>query len=92
MVGAATELVAHRHPGDEMTPYERLLNDALHGDAALFTRGDAVEAAWRVVDPILGNAVPVSGYEPATWGPLAAAQIMASNDQWHNPAPAEESP
>ena len=92
MVGAATELIAHRHPGGEMTPYERLLGDALHGDAALFTRGDAVEAAWRVVDPVLGNAVPVSGYEPATWGPLAAAQIMASDDQWHNPAPAEESP
>ena len=90
MVGAATELIAHRHPGGEMTPYQRLLGDALHGDAALFTRGDAVEAAWRVVDPVLGNAVPVPGYEPATWGPLAAAPIMASDDQWHNPAPAEE--
>ena len=86
MVGAATELIAHRHPGDEMTPYERLLGDALHGNAALFTSADAVEAAWRVVEPVLGNAVPVSGYEPGSWGPLAAGKIMASGDQWHNPA------
>ena len=85
-VGAATELIAHRHPGDEMTPYERLLGDALRGDAALFTRGDAVEAAWRVVDPVLGNAVPVSGYEPGSWGPPAAGDILAGGDQWHNPA------
>jgi glucose-6-phosphate 1-dehydrogenase len=92
MVGTATELIAHHHPGDEMTPYERLLGDALHGDAALFTRGDTVEAAWRVVDPILGNAVPVAGYEPDTWGPPAARQIMAGDDQWHNPAPEEVSP
>ncbi|MFD2273098.1 hypothetical protein ACFS07_23705 [Undibacterium arcticum] len=92
MVGTATELIAHHHPGDEMTPYERLLGDALHGDAALFTRGDTVEAAWRVVDPILGNAVPVAGYEPDTWGPPAARQIMAGDDQWHNPAPEEASP
>ena len=86
MVGAATELVAHRHAGDEMSPYERLLGDALHGDAALFTSGDAVEAAWRVVDPVLENPVPVSGYEPGIWGPLAADNILVSGDQWHNPA------
>ena len=92
MVGAATELIAHHHPCDEMTPYERLLGDALHGDASLFTRGDTVEAAWRVVDPILGNAVPVAAYEPDTWGPPAAWQIMAGDDQWHNPIPQGASP
>ena len=89
MAGEASELIAHRHPGDEMTPYERLLGDALHGNAALFTSADAVEAAWRVVEPVLGNAVPVSGYETGSWGPLAAGDILASGDQWHNPAPAE---
>jgi glucose-6-phosphate 1-dehydrogenase len=86
MVGSATELIAHHSPGDEMTPYERLLGDALRGDAALFTRGDTVEAAWRVVDPVLGNAVPVTSYEPDTWGPAATEQLMADGDQWHNPA------
>lgn len=92
MVGSATELIAHHSAGDEMTPYERLLGDALHGDAALFTRGDTVEAAWRVVDPVLGNAVPVTSYEPDTWGPAAAEQLMADGDQWHNPAPEVASP
>src|SRR6185312_3151399 len=60
MVGEAVELIARRHPGDEMRPYERLLGDALRGDASLFTSGDCAEAAWRVVDPILGNVTPVA--------------------------------
>ncbi|MDR3387670.1 MAG: glucose-6-phosphate dehydrogenase [Rudaea sp.] len=92
MVGTAAELIAHHRLHDEMMPYERLLGDAMRGDAALFTRGDAVEAAWRVVDPVLGNAAPVVGYEPDTWGPAAAEQIMAGGDQWHNPAPEGASP
>ncbi len=92
MVGSATELIAHHHPGDEMTPYERLLGDALRGDAALFTRGDAVEAAWRVVDPVLGEAaVPVAPYEAGTWGPAAAARILAGSDRWHDPVAQEAS-
>ena len=93
MVGGPIELVAHQHPLGEMRPYERLLGDALRGDAALFTRGDAVEAAWRVVEPVLGDAAtPVAAYEPGTWGPAAAAQLMASPDEWHNPAPEDELP
>jgi len=93
MVGSATELIAHHRPGEEMTPYERLLGDALHGDAALFTRGDTVEAAWRVVDPVLGSAaVPVAPYEAGTWGPAAAGQLMAGDDEWHNPVPQGPSP
>lgn len=92
MVGAATALVARHYPRDEMTPYERLLGDALRGDAALFTRGDTVEAAWRVVDPILGDAVPVFEYEPDTWGPPAAGRILAGDDRWHNPTSEEVLP
>ena len=93
MVGSATELIAHHHPGDEMTPYERLLGDALRGDAALFTRSDTVEAAWRVVDPVLGQAdEPVAPYEVGTWGPAEAAHILAGGDQWHDPATQEASP
>ncbi|TAM44680.1 MAG: glucose-6-phosphate dehydrogenase [Burkholderiaceae bacterium] len=92
MVGSATELIAHHHPGDEMTPYERLLSDALRGDAALFTRGDTVEAAWRVVNPVLGEAaVPVAPYEAGTWGPAAAARILAGGDRWHDPKAQEAS-
>ena len=85
MVGEAVELIARRHPGDEMMPYERLLGDALRGDASLFTSGDCVEAAWRVVDPILGNVPPVAKYKANTWGPPAAEQIVAGDDGWHNP-------
>ena len=88
MVGEDAEFVLHRHPGDEMLPYERLLGDAMHGDAALFARADAVEAAWRVVDPVLGNATPVSEYEPGTWGPAEAERIVAGAGGWHDPGAA----
>jgi glucose-6-phosphate 1-dehydrogenase len=87
MVGTSTELVAHHHPINEMTPYERLLGDAIRGDAGLFTRGDTVEAAWRVVDPVLGNNLPVTVYEPETWGPPAMGGIMAGGAPWNNPVP-----
>lgn|GEM_PF-28067 len=72
MIGEEVELIARRHPGDEMAPYERLLGDAMRGDASLFAREDSIEAAWRVVDPILGNPTPLYAYEPNTWGPAEA--------------------
>lgn len=81
------ELVARHHAAEEMTPYERLLGDALRGDAALFARADSVEAAWRVVDPILGEAVPVHPYEPGTWGPAEADRLIAGTEAWRNPTP-----
>lgn len=87
MVGENVELIARHHPGDEMTPYERLLGDALRGDAALFAREDAVEAAWRVVDPILGEATPVHEYEPHGWGPREADRLIARDGGWHTPTP-----
>jgi len=87
MVGEAVELLVRQSPADEMTPYERLLGDAIRGDATLFVREDGVEAAWAVVDPILGNAVPVHDYEPNTWGPAEADQIIARDGGWHNPKP-----
>lgn len=73
-----------------MTPYERLLGDAIRGDATLFVREDGVEAAWTVVDPILGNATPVHEYEPNTWGPAEADRIIAGDGGWHDPKPAPE--
>ena len=85
MTGEGVELVARQHPGDEMSPYERLLSDAFRGDQSLFARFDAVEAAWRIVDPILGNQTPVYEYEPDTWGPPEANPIIGDDRGWHNP-------
>jgi glucose-6-phosphate 1-dehydrogenase len=89
MVGEDVELVARRHPGDEMTPYERLLGDAIQGDASLFARYDSIESAWRTVAPILGNAVPLEVYTPQTWGPAEAGQLILGDGGWHNPVPTE---
>ena len=85
MIGEEVELVARHHAGDEMAPYERLLGDAMRGDATLFAREDSVEAAWRVVDSVLGNVTPIHRYEPNTWGPHEADVLVAAEGGWHNP-------
>ena len=71
---------------DEIVAYERLLTDAMRGDQTLFVREDAVEASWRVVEGILGDAAPVYPYEPGTWGPAEADRLVADREGWHNPA------
>jgi glucose-6-phosphate 1-dehydrogenase len=79
------ELELTRHPSsDSMEPYERLLGSAARGEAILFAREDEVEAAWRVVDPILGNVTPCHLYEPHTWGPEEANRV-APPGGWHVP-------
>jgi len=86
MVGEPTELKVVHHPeGDEMDAYERLLGDAMAGDPTLFAREDGVEAAWAVVEPVLGDATPVHEYEPGTWGPEEAAQLTAAVGGWYTP-------
>jgi glucose-6-phosphate 1-dehydrogenase len=85
MAGSGVELLFQEQPGDEMAPYERLLNDAIHGVKTLFAREDSVEEAWRVVDPVLGNAVPVLQYEPHTWGPPEAGALAVEVGGWRNP-------
>ena len=90
MVGEDVELLVRPGLDDEMMPYERLLGDAIRGDSLLFVREDGVEAAWGVVDPILGNMTPVREYEPNTWGPVETAQIMCGDERWHNPQPIAE--
>ncbi|MGC1796909.1 MAG: hypothetical protein WA713_12550, partial [Candidatus Acidiferrales bacterium] len=70
---------------NEMEAYERLLTDAMKGDSLLFVRQDAVEAAWAIVNPILGNVVPVLPYQPGSWGPPEAAQLAACVGGWHDP-------
>jgi len=84
MRGEPVELIARHEPRSNQLPYERLLRD------------DSVEAAWRVIDPVLnsglGNAEPVSEYEPGTWGPAAAACIVSGDEGWHDPKPEETAP
>jgi len=86
MDSEATELkLVQRPEGEEMEAYERLLGDAMAGDHLLFTRQDAVEAQWAIVQPILGDATAVLEYQPGTWGPAKAAQLTAEVGGWHNP-------
>jgi glucose-6-phosphate 1-dehydrogenase len=85
MSGESVELVAREDPGDDTPPYERLLGDALRGDSTLFPREDSVEAAWRVVNPVLGDVTPVHEYEPGTWGPREADGIADDIGGWHSP-------
>ncbi len=85
-VGDPTELrMVHNPAGDEMDAYERLLGDAMDGDALLFARQDGVEAAWAIVQPILGDVTPVHEYEPGTWGPPQADELVANVGGWHSP-------
>jgi glucose-6-phosphate 1-dehydrogenase len=87
MAGEEVELVARHNPPGEWAPYERLLGDAMRGDQRLFAREDSIEAAWRIVDPILDDATPVYAYEPGTWGPREAERLQPP-DGWRNPEPA----
>jgi glucose-6-phosphate 1-dehydrogenase len=83
-VGDQRELyLVEEQPGEE-TPYERLLGDAMIGDGALFTREDAVEAAWAVVDPVLKKHHRVRPYKRGSWGPKEAEAIISPNG-WYNP-------
>jgi glucose-6-phosphate 1-dehydrogenase len=90
-VGDQRELsLVEEQPGEEL-PYELLLGDAMAGDGALFTREDAIEAAWAVVDPVLKTHHPVSPYQRRSWGPKEADAIIAGGGGWHNPGPKEAS-
>lgn len=84
-VGDQRELYLLDEQLGEESPYERLLSDAMSGDGALFTREDAVEAAWAVVDPVLDMPRPVYPYKPGSWGPKQADALIAVDGNWHNP-------
>jgi glucose-6-phosphate 1-dehydrogenase len=92
MRGEDVELVASNRPARETPPYKRLLGDALRGDGSLFTSDESVEAAWRVVDPVLDLPGPIDTYEPGTWGPESAALIVGGDEGWHDPKPASATP
>jgi glucose-6-phosphate 1-dehydrogenase len=85
MVGQETELYACNTQTDEMTPYERLLGDAMRGDAALFARQDSVEVAWDIVDRLLASGPQAEGYASSTWGPAAATRMVERYGGWYDP-------
>jgi glucose-6-phosphate 1-dehydrogenase len=87
MVGRDVELLASEGLTGEMLAYERLLGDAMHGDANLFAREDAIEAQWRIVEPVLDLRTAPHFYEPGSWGPAEADRLVgaAAAGTWHEP-------
>ena len=89
MVGDPLELSLVEGPeqgkGGEMDAYERLLGDAMKGDATLFARQDAVEAAWAIVDPLIRDPHTPCEYEPGSWGPREADGLVTEVGGWNTP-------
>jgi glucose-6-phosphate 1-dehydrogenase len=86
MTGESVELLVRSQRPDEMGAYERLIGDAMRGDSNLFARADSVEAAWRIVDPILGeDATPIYEYDKGSWGPSEANYVLQNNSRWFDP-------
>jgi glucose-6-phosphate 1-dehydrogenase len=87
MLAESSELtVLHQREADEMGPYERLLTDAMAGDSLLFTPQDVVEAAWKIVQPVLDGSSTPYEYERGSWGPPQAERLAAEVDGWHDPS------
>ena len=80
------DLTFAQHPGSDQRPYDRLIGAALDGQRQFFARQDTVEAAWKIVDPVLGDATPVHPYARGTWGPREADRLLPERDTWHDPA------
>ena len=83
--GVQRELYLGEEGPGTMSTYERLLGDAMAGDAALFTAENSVMAAWTVVEPVLAEHGAALPYEPGTWGPAEADALIAGDGGWHNP-------
>jgi len=82
----AEELSFAQQPGSDIRPYDRLIGAALDGDRWLFARQDTVESAWEIVDPVLGDGVPVHPYARGSWGPAEASRLLPAGDTWYDPA------
>jgi glucose-6-phosphate 1-dehydrogenase len=86
MAGQPVELSVVEQPAEtRLGDYERLLGDAINGDATLFARQDVVEAAWAIVDPLLKDPGPMFEYEPGSWGPSQADALVAEVGGWNTP-------
>jgi glucose-6-phosphate 1-dehydrogenase len=91
MRSETVEMVASRHPcPEEMEAYERVLGDAMAGDASHFAREDYVEEAWRIVDPVVKASTQLYEYEKGTWGPSEVDQRISPPAGWHNPVTADQ--
>jgi glucose-6-phosphate 1-dehydrogenase len=82
----AEQLSFAQQPGSDIRPYDRLIGAALNGERWLFARQDTVEAAWQIVDPVLGDVVPVHPYARGSWGPKEADRLLPARDTWRDPA------
>ena len=89
MTGESVELTLSERAGSLTPPYQRLLGDAMRGNEELFGREDAIDAQWRIVQPILTNPPPPQEYAPGTWGPAAADALIGTDGPWRNPNPAK---
>ena len=87
MLGRTSELVMCDDEAGAMSAYERLIGDALCGDATLFARQDAIEAAWRVVDDVVVTGATPRSYAPASWGPEEAEALASDVGTWQDPGP-----
>jgi glucose-6-phosphate 1-dehydrogenase len=85
--GRDVELAAARCEPEGMLPYTRLIGDAMRGDQSLFAREDAIEAQWRVVEPILDPALPLYDYDRGSWGPSEVDRLLAPPGGWSPPSP-----
>ncbi|HXT51914.1 MAG TPA: glucose-6-phosphate dehydrogenase, partial [Thermoanaerobaculia bacterium] len=90
MTGDSVELSLVEQPATQgekgrLGDYERLLGDAMSGDATLFARQDVVEAAWAIVDPVIHGPSPLHEYEPGTWGPKEADKLVEEVGGWNTP-------
>ena len=90
MVGTDVEMLLAEQQATFVPPYQRLLGDAMHGVGDMFGREDIVDAQWRVVDPILDDRTPLYTYEPGSWGPNEAEQLIGVDGPWHNPIVASD--
>lgn len=84
-IGDQHELYLLEEQAGEETPYERLLSEAMAGDGALFSREDAVEVVWAVIDSVLNTHYRAHPYKPGGWGPKQADALIAPDGSWHNP-------
>jgi glucose-6-phosphate 1-dehydrogenase len=87
MVGAPVELLPTHLPGRSIAPYARLLDDAMNGDPMLFATEEAVEAAWAIVNPILGDVTPLHPYDAGSWGPAEVERRIVPPGGWRDPEP-----
>ena len=85
MSGRQVELLVYSDSSEDAMPYERLIGDALEGDASLFASLEGVEGAWRIIDPILSMDTPVYSYQPGSWGPAEAMEMISAYGGWYDP-------